>query len=166
MKFLATLLIYPVFLTSCSHTYYIVRHAEKDTGSQGTQMTANDPPLSEPGRQRSETLKDILKDMNIAYVFATNTIRAESTAQPIADYFAITIQLYSKTDSAFFEQLKQLKKNVLIVGHSNTVKNIVNGLCNAEKVNADLSDNEYDNLFAVKYRRFFGTHVKFMRRKY
>ncbi len=124
MKYFATLLFCSFILTSCSHTYYVVRHAEKDASIQGDR----DPALSEAGKQRTENLKEILKDDNIAYAFATNTVRAKSTAQPTADYFHITIQQYSKTDSAFFVQLKKLEKNVLIVGHSNTVKIIVNEL--------------------------------------
>ncbi|HLK28422.1 MAG TPA: histidine phosphatase family protein [Puia sp.] len=162
MKLFTGLLIISLFLTSCSQTYYIVRHAEKDTSDQ----TAKDPSLTEAGKQRAEKLKEILKDENITNVFATNTVRAKSTAQPTADYFHINIEQYSKTDSAFFAQLKKIKKNVLIIGHSNTVKNIVNGLCNKEKLKADLKDDEFDNLFTVKYKRFFGLHIKFARQKY
>jgi phosphohistidine phosphatase SixA len=163
MKHFAAILIYASFLTtSCTHTYYIVRHAEKDTSVQ----VATDPALSEAGKRRAENLKNILKDDHIAYVFATNTIRAKSTAQPTADYFKITVQLYSKTDSAFFTQIRNLKKNTLIVGHSNTVKDIVNGLCNAKKIHADLKDDEFDNIFTVKHKPFFGTHIKFEQTKY
>ena len=63
-------------------------------------------------------------------------------------------------------KLKKLKKNILVVGHSNTVDDIVNGLCNSKKIAADLQDNEYDNLFVVKYKNFFGAHIKFEHTKY
>jgi phosphohistidine phosphatase SixA len=166
MKFIASLLIISSVLTSCSHTYYVVRHAEKDTGNQGAAMMAVDPRLSEAGKLRAEKLKEILRDKKIANVFATGTIRAKSTAQPTADHFGLAVQLYSITDSSFFVQLKKLKSNVLIVGHSNTVKNIVNGLCSEEKIKSDLGDNEYNHLFMVRYKRFFGLHIVFTQQKY
>ena len=162
MKYFATLLVCFFILTSCSQTYYVVRHAEKDTSIQGDK----DPALSEAGKQRAENLREILKDDNIAYAFATNTVRTKSTAQPTSDFFHINIRQYSKIDSAFFVQLKKLKKNVLIVGHSNTVKNIVNGLCGEDKIKTDLRDDEFDNLFVITYKRFFMLHIKLDTIKY
>ena len=38
---------------------------------------------------------------------------------------------------------------MLIVGHSNTVDDVVNKLCGEIKVPADLPDSEYDNLYLV-----------------
>lgn len=162
MKYFATLIFCSFILTSCSHTYYVVRHAEKDTSVQA----GKDPALSEAGKQRAENLKEILRNDDINFVFATNTVRAKSTAQPTADYFHIDIQQYSKTDSTFFIQLKKLKKDVLIVGHSNTEKNIVNGLCAEEKIKMDLKDDEFDKLFVINFKCFFKTYIKFDAIKY
>ena len=160
-------LILVLCLTACTHTYYIVRHAEKAIITDSVDKIKNDPPLSEAGRQRVAVLKEILKGGHIADVFSTNTIRTKSTAQPVADYFGLIIQLYGPLpDSIFIEKLKKLKKNILVVGHSNTVDDIVNGLCHSKEIATDLQDNEYDNLFVVKYKNFFGTHIKFEHRKY
>jgi hypothetical protein len=43
-----------VVLSSCTHTYYIVRHAEK--ASQEANMSS-DVPLTDQGKQRAEALK-------------------------------------------------------------------------------------------------------------
>ncbi len=136
--------------SSCSHSYYIVRHAEKAT--QEVNMSS-DVPLTDKGKERAEALKEELKNKKIAYIFSTNTIRTKSTAQPTADYFHVPIEIYGpRPDSAFIRLLISKKKNTLIVGHSNTVDDIVNMLTGKISVDADLSDNEYDNLFIVKVK--------------
>lgn len=155
-------------LTACSRTYYVVRHAEKAVPSPGTTMqTPNDPPLSEAGQQRAQALKEALKDKKIDAVYSTNTIRTKSTAEPLAQLKGLAIQTYGlMPDTAFIRLLKGLKGNTLVIGHSNTVDNIVNGLTGTASVPGDLQDSEYDNLFVVKYKRFFGTKVTYERRKY
>jgi phosphohistidine phosphatase SixA len=149
-----------LFLFSCTTSYYIVRHAEKVTAEPNM---STDVPLTDAGKQRAEKLKEILKDKKIGYIFSTNTIRTKTTAEPTANYFKLKTELYTKPDSAFIVKLKSLKKNTLIAGHSNTVDDIVNLLCNEIKVESDLKDNEYDNLFVVKKK---GRKYFFERKKY
>lgn len=134
--------------SSCSHSYYIVRHAEKAT--QEPNMSS-DVPLSEQGKKRTEQVKELLKDKKIASIFSTNTIRTKTTAQPTADHFHLATEIYGpRPDSAFITLLKSKKKNTLIVGHSNTVDDVVNMLCGKKEVAADLPDSEYNKLFIVK----------------
>lgn len=160
------LMLFATMLTACSHTYYVVRHAEKVIKPDATMM-ANDPPLTAAGQARAEALKEVLKDKHIRFIFSTNTIRTKSTAEPIRVYLGISTETYGpRPDTGFIARIKKLKDNTLIVGHSNTVDDIVNGLCNQVKVAGDLDDSEYDNLFVVKYRKFFGTKISFERRKY
>jgi phosphohistidine phosphatase SixA len=148
MKYFFSLLFF--FLASCGHTYYIVRHAEK--AAPGPNMTS-DVPLSSEGEQRALELKDVLKNKRIVYIFSTNTIRTRSTAQPTADYFGLKTEIYGpKPDSVFIALLKARTKNTLIVGHSNTVDDVVNMLCKRKEVNGDLPETEYDNLFTVRKR--------------
>ena len=137
-------------ICSCSHSYYIVRHAEKATAEANM---SSDVPLTEKGKERAEALKEMLKKKKIAYVYTTNTIRTKSTAQPVADYFHLASEIYGpRPDSAFISLLKSKRKNTLIVGHSNTVDDIVNLLAGEVRVTADLNDNEYDNLFVVRIK--------------
>jgi phosphohistidine phosphatase SixA len=147
--FILSCIAMTVFI-SCSHSYYIVRHAEKAT--QEATMSS-DVPLTDKGKERAEAVKEILKDKKIAYVFSTNTIRTKSTARPTADYFHLTTEIYGPgPDSAFIRLLKLKKKNTLVVGHSNTVDDIVNMLCGKKKVDRDLPDTEYNKLFIVKMK--------------
>lgn len=127
-------------------------------------MMNNDPPLTEAGKERAEALKEILKTKKIGYIFSTNTIRTKTTAEPTRVHFNLVTELYAPApDSVFINKLKSLKKNTLIVGHSNTVDDIVNKLCGVTKIPADLKDAEYDNLFVVKKK---GGKIRFENRKY
>lgn len=141
-------LIVSIVLTSHAQTYYIVRHAEK-MATDSASMMNSDPPLSDAGKDRATTLKEVLKKKDIRYIFSTNTLRTRATAEPLSESKHIPIQTYGpKPDSSFIRRLKGLNGNVLIVGHSNTVDDIVNGLCGKLLLN-DLPDAAYDNLFIV-----------------
>ncbi len=158
MRLLPFLLL---LLSSCSQRIYIVRHAEKVAA--GPNMNT-DVPLSVPGQQRAEDLMNTLKDKKISLVYSTQTVRTVSTATPTADHFGVAIELYGpRPDSAFIATLLSHKKNLLVVGHSNTVDDIVNMLCGTTKVAGDLGDKEYDNLFEVKVK---GGKKIFVRHKF
>lgn len=127
-------------------------------------MMGNDPPLTTAGSERAEALSDIMKTKKIGYIFSTNTTRTKLTAEPTRAYFNLATELYAPVpDSAFITTLKSLKKNALIVGHSNTVDDIINKLCGSIKISADLKDADYDNLFIVKKK---GKKMSFVNRKY
>src|SRR5215470_13671058 len=82
-------------LLSCSHTVYVVRHAEKVSSTDSAaKMMVNDPPLSEAGKVRAIVLKDELKNKHIKRIYSTNTIRARSTAEPLSQATKINIELY------------------------------------------------------------------------
>lgn len=148
---------------SCSHSYYIVRHAEKEQPSASGSAVNNDPALSEAGKVRAIVLRDELKKKHIRHIYATNTQRAKSTAQPLSEAIGVATQIYSSTDSLIMELQKIKKGNVLVVGHSNTVDDIVNKLCGETKIQNDLADSQYDNLFIVKYK---GKKITFIKHKY
>ena len=149
------------FLFSCSQTFYVVRHAEK--AAQAANMSS-DVPLSTVGKQRAERLGGLLHDKKIGLIYSTNTIRTRTTAEPTANHFLLSINTYGpKPDSAFIKLLKSQKKNTLVVGHSNTVDDIVNMLCGETKVAGDLDETIYDNLYVIKRkgRKFIFRNEKF-----
>lgn len=149
-------------LTACSQTYYVVRHAEKQTAENSKGST--DVPLTVAGAQRAENLKNLLRNKKITHVYSTNTIRTKTTAQPTAAFFNLQVNDYGpRPDTAFIQTILSKKGNVLVVGHSNTVDDIVNGLMGKILINKDLDDVEYDNLFVVKKR---GKKMKFVRKKF
>ena len=103
-------------LLSCKTTsYYIVRHAEKETSTTNGTMTS-DVPLSNAGKQRAEALKELLQKENIKHVFSTNYIRTKSTAQPLVDAIHIPIQIYDPKVPQFISQLKAVARRARSIG--------------------------------------------------
>ena len=147
------LILSVVFFTSCNTTtYFVVRHAEKEANTM-----ASDVALSDAGKQRAEALKQLLKDKKIGTVYSTNYIRTKTTAQPLADAVGVTIQVYDPRDTTFIHRIvnagnKDKEGNMLIVGHSNTVDDIVNALMGRKAVPGDLPETQYGDLFVVKKR--------------
>ncbi len=137
-----------VLFASCKTTsYFVVRHAEK---APATSMVT-DVPLSEAGKERAMALKERLINEHVRYIYSTNYDRTRSTAMPLSDATGIPVEIYNPDDTGFVTNIKMLRGgNVLIVGHSNTVDNIVNELCGRTCVTADLTDIDYGDLFIVK----------------
>jgi broad specificity phosphatase PhoE len=137
-------------LTSCTRTYYIVRHAEKAAPDASM---SSDVPLSEAGRERSLALQRQLQDEKISAIYSTNYIRTKNTAEPLSAAIGVPIGIYGPMpDSAFLRKLRDASGNVLIVGHSNTVDDVVN-LLTGEKTYTDLPDSVYNHLYVVKMNR-------------
>lgn len=150
MKLILSFILF-ISLAATSQTIYIVRHAEK--AQQGTGMSS-DVPLSEAGVQRAEELKNLLLKKKIACIFSTDRIRTRSTAKPLSDAIGVPVELYaSDTMSKFIERVKALKKNLLIIGHSNTIDDLANTLCGEKKVQNDFAETDYDNLLIVKIKK-------------
>lgn len=128
---------------------FVVRHAERaDAASGASPMMASDPDLSEAGRTRAQSLATMLKDAKIAAIFVTPYRRTRQTAEPLAKALGIETTVIEPKDAAgLIEKVRGVKGNVLVVGHSNTVPDVLTrlGVADAPK----LDDTEYDNLFVV-----------------
>lgn len=133
-----------LLLLSCKSTthIYVVRHAEKSAPS-------GDVPLSGEGLQRAEDLKERLKDQKIAAVYSTNTKRTQQTAGTTAAHFNTDIKLYNNGDSLMKALITVKRKNTLVVGHSNTVPQMLRAVGLNPGFEGNIPDNQYDNLFEV-----------------
>jgi phosphohistidine phosphatase SixA len=131
---------------SSSVDYYIVRHAEKAPAD--TLTKSSDVSLSDKGKGRAFGLSEELKNKGIRYIFSTNTIRTKAAAEPLSKVTGIPVEIYNAGDVGFVEKLKNLKENVLIVGHANTVDDLVNELT-GKALLKDLKDSQYGDLFIV-----------------
>ncbi|MET0466518.1 MAG: phosphoglycerate mutase family protein [Chitinophagaceae bacterium] len=147
---LLTVLIACIMSACSSQRYFVVRHAEKATVARNTPgMSATDPPLTDSGRQRAQDLRTTLVGEKIRFVFSTNTIRTKETAEPTRAHFGLSTDMYAPVPTdEFISQLKNLKGNTLIVGHSNTVDDVVNKLM-GQTLLTDLPETEYNHLFLV-----------------
>ena len=147
-------------LWSCSSTnYYVVRHAERVDNSRNSA-------LSPAGLERAEDLKDTLISTKIDLIFVSTYLRTQQTAQPTADAKDLPFIIYKPdTTAGLVSHLKKIKgKSVLVTGHSDTVPDIVRGLSN--QAVAPIADNDFDNLYIIKVRHFFGTHRTLTQRTY
>jgi phosphohistidine phosphatase SixA len=123
----------------------VVRHAERADGGGG--MTA-DPPLSAAGRARARRLAAMLADLQLTAVFATEFARTQQTAAPTAAAHKLQVTTVKADDgNALVEAIRRADGSVLVVGHSNTVPEIVKRLGVATPVT--VADDEYDHLFIV-----------------
>ena len=146
---LSILLLLAAAPAAAQQLIFVVRHAERaDSAAGGSPMMASDPDLSEAGRARAEALALALKDAKITAIFVTPYKRTQQTAAPLAKALGIQAAAIDPKDAAgIVDKAQAASGNVLIVGHSNTVPDILTrlGIADAPAMN----DADYDNLFVV-----------------
>lgn len=147
---------------AAQRTVFLVRHAERADTLPGMSPTMSaDPDLSEAGRARAESLATALRDANITAIYATEFKRTQQTAGPLAKALGLTVTIASsKSAAALIKQIKSSKGNVLVVGHSNTVPDVIKGLGVTTAVT--IADDEFNNLFLVTT----GAHPSMLRLHY
>ena len=136
-------LLLSAFLSTATaqSTIFIVRHAEKADATK-------DPDLSEVGRARAEALAKMLKDANITEIYATEFKRTQQTAAPLAKVLGITVTILpAKDNAALLAKLRASTGNALVVGHGDTIPDLIKALGMSDPIN--VAENDYDNLFAV-----------------
>lgn len=128
---------------------FLVRHAERADSVPGQPPTmANDPDLSDVGRARAQSLALVLKDAAISAIYTTEYKRTQQTAEPIAKTFGVTPVVIKANETArLVKEIAASKGNVLVIGHSNTVPDVIKGL--GVTTPQPIKDDEYDNLFIV-----------------
>ncbi len=139
-----------LMLSACTTKYYIVRHAERLNNSA-------DSPLSTAGNARANILRDSLSGKGIGSIFASTFQRTQQTAQPLATALNLGLTLYKPdTTAGLVARLNKIRgKSVLVVGHSNTVPDLVLGL-SGQSV-APIPETDFDNLYIVKISRGWGS---------
>ncbi|MES2417657.1 MAG: phosphoglycerate mutase family protein [Bacteroidota bacterium] len=128
-------------------TIWVVRHAEKDT----TNLKDQDPDLSPEGKERAEALSAYFGRKDLDSIFSSNYKRTRLTGFPLADKIGITIKLYDpNTQKAFAKELLTNAggKKMLIIGHSNTVQELLVAF-GAQKPVKELTDEDYDYIFRL-----------------
>lgn len=145
MKHLALILSIPLFLVTYANAtpiVFIVRHAEKaSTGGK-------DPDLSVQGQKRADALAHILKDSQVTSVFVTEFKRTQETAAPTARAAHVSPTVIPANDiGTLVEKLRASNGNALVVGHGNTIPDLLKGLGIATPVN--IPEDDYSEIFAV-----------------
>lgn len=127
-------------------TFIVVRHAEKSAEDP------EDPRLDAGGQARAQALAAALADVPLKAIYSTPTRRTRETAAPAAAAKALEVRDYdpalAPSELATMLHIRHAGDTVLLVGHSNTVPDIVTALC-ACPVEA-MSEAEYGDLFRVR----------------
>ena len=138
--FLSVLLVESV--ASAEPFVVIVRHAEKAANDP------KDPDLSPAGHKRAEALARMLKDSQISAVFVTEFKRTAETATPTAKEAGVVPTIIPANDTAaLVGKLRGLSSNALVVGHGNTIPNLVKAIGIQAPVN--IPDEDYSEIFVV-----------------
>ena len=146
----AALLAAVAMPAAAQQTIFMVRHAERADAGTNPPPDA-DPDLSDLGHKHAASLAAVLKDAGITAVFATEKKRTQQTAAPVAKALGITVITVKATDTAsVVAQLKSVKGNALVVGHSNTLPLIAKALGLAPEIK--IADDEFDKLFVLAMR--------------
>jgi phosphohistidine phosphatase SixA len=122
---------------------FIVRHAEKATDG------GNDPDLSQAGHGRAARLANMLRDARISAIFVTEFKRTQQTAASLATMLNLDPKIVpANNTSTLIAKLRGSAVNVLVVGHSNTIPELIRGL-GIKTPPIQIADQDYDNLFVV-----------------
>lgn len=135
-------------------TVYVIRHAEKqavegDTPMSMSAISADDPPLSSAGQLRAMGLVEDLPVREIDAIYVTKTKRSYDTASAVMALTGIEPIYYPPRDvEGLVARLrKRHGERVLVVGHSNTVPALLQGLGVQEPI--EIADDQYGDLWIV-----------------
>jgi broad specificity phosphatase PhoE len=130
-------------LGQSSGTIFLVRHAEK---------TSQEPDalLSEAGHKRAECLASTLQDAGIKAIFTSEIPRTQQTAEPLAGQLKLQPVVVPKQELKSLVRMlrSHTGQNLLVVGHSDTLPEIIQKLGGGK---VTIGDSEYDKLFIVTF---------------
>lgn len=131
----------PAFAVA-DNVVYLVRHGEKAADG------SKDPVLTAQGQARARNIAVQLANAGIVRIYSTDTQRTQQTAQPLAAQLNLPVQPYDARKQAdFAKQLKTLQGNALVVGHSNTLGQLVREL--GGEPGTEIGDDEYGRIYKL-----------------
>jgi len=145
-----------LLLSACTQATVtvLVRHAEPGSSPPA------DPPLSPAGVQRAQALADVLRQTGLSAVIHTQFVRTTQTATIVATELNVPTIRIDVTPGQEQQHAEAVRarilddfsgRNVLVVGHSNTIDRVATalGVASAPAIGAQ----EFGNLFVVIRRK-------------
>ena len=121
-------------------SYFVMRHLQKAEGE--------DAGLTDEGRRCAAQLAEDLADSGISAVYVSTTRRARETAAPLASRLDLQPSEYDPRNTPrLIERVRAESGSVLVVGHSNTVPEIVERLGGVRP--GDIPDARYGDVWQV-----------------
>ena len=119
---------------------FVVRHADRVPGLDS---------LTDAGRVRAQDLARFLADADLDSVFTTDVARTRATAAPAAARIGVSVATYAPNEHAqLATRLTRPGLRSLVVGHSNTVPELVRAL-GADPGPPIREADEFDRLYVV-----------------
>ena len=136
-------------------TVFLIRHAEREDEPR------QDPPLKKEGVARSQELARLLSNAGIKSIYTSQFARTKLTAEPLASKLGLTaasISLKSNptnprqiaeesTAEVVNKIMERPGENVLVVGHSNSIPDVIKML--GGDVVPTIDERTFDDLFIV-----------------
>lgn len=102
--------------------FYVMRHLHTPAG-------VSDPDLTAEGQRYAVAVSDWFRRDPPDVIYVSSPKRAQQTAAPLAERLRLTPKIYDAKDTAaLVAAVKAERGTVLVVGHSNTVPDIVEQL--------------------------------------
>jgi len=127
---------------------WLVRHAEKQKDKNGVWV------LSKAGWARAQDLAVLLKDKGIQTIVTTSEVRTAQTASKVAELKQPAIEPTKITYPApthmadVVKAIQTAQPNTLVVGHSDTVLDVIAALRGQQGQNKDI--NVFNRIFIVE----------------
>ncbi|MBP8157033.1 MAG: histidine phosphatase family protein [Flavobacterium sp.] len=139
------ILLFSITSFSQTTTFIVLRHAEKADNTKDTNLSVD-------GLTRADELRKTLSPISVEAIYSTPFNRTKQTVTPLATAKGISITEYP-ANIPYAEFVNELiathrGKTVVIVGHSNTVPEILKVLSN-NTFSVTINENQFDNLFVV-----------------
>lgn len=121
---------------------YVTRHYDTPAGER-------DPDLLAQGKARAEALARWFKGRTLKAIYVSDFKRTRQTAAPLAAKRGITPETYDPRDTpAILARARAARAPVLIVGHSNTVPDIVAQLGGERP--AELKHEDFGDIWTIR----------------
>lgn len=121
--------------------YYVMRHLQTPPG-------VKDPDLTVEGKAQAEQLVGWFAGDPPTAIYASSLKRAQQTAAPLAKALGLTPKIYDPANTpALVQMVKAEGGTVLVIGHSNTVPDIVEQLGGTRP--GPIADDQFGDIWHV-----------------
>jgi broad specificity phosphatase PhoE len=126
-------------------TVILIRHGERNDPSPANP----DPHLNNAGKARARKLIHVIGQSAIKAIYNSHFVRSRETAKPLATYLGLSPIVMDEPLQIKSDILSNhAGQTVLVIGHSDTVPDLINRL--GAGSGPAIDDSEFDNLFVVK----------------
>jgi broad specificity phosphatase PhoE len=126
-------------------TVILIRHGERNAPTPSNP----DPHLDAAGKARAKSLIHVFGQSGIKAIYRSHFARAKETAQPLATHLGLAaIEMDEALQIRNDILSNHTGQTVLVIGHSDTVPDVINGLVAGNL--PIINDSEFDNMFVVK----------------